>query len=403
MADIAKKVGKKGTSYQVRYSTTATASGYAYRTFSTMKEAREFRENSADRKRERNGAEIRTMPKAIQKWLDICEKLGRDGREKVEPETLKEYKRRAGVMLEYEWAKPLQQMRDGDAVRFRNWLLENKTRDLARRTLSSFHSVVIEMKRLDQIESDFAAGVSIRSDGRYEDDEDIEIPSDDEVSDLLAAADAMGTKNGYMAERWARYRPLIYLAIFSGMRPSEYRGLSWPSVSKGEILVRQRADKTGLIGPVKSKAGRRTLIVPALVTDMIFEWRDSCPKSSANLVFPTDSGKPMALQNFVVGCWTPLLREAGLMIKETIHGQECERPKYSPYCLRHYTASKLIEKRKDAKYIQTFMGHSDIKITYNVYGHLMKDRDDLHRQTADEIATELMRRGSRGESVASPI
>jgi hypothetical protein len=33
---------------------------------------------------------------------------------------------------------------------------------------------------------------------------------------------------------------------------------------------------------------------------------------------------------------------------------------------------------------------SDIKITYNTYGHLMKDREDQHSQTAEEIAADLL-------------
>ena len=44
MADIRKRKGSKGITYQVRYPTKATKSGYAYKTFVTAKEAREFRE-----------------------------------------------------------------------------------------------------------------------------------------------------------------------------------------------------------------------------------------------------------------------------------------------------------------------------------------------------------------------
>ena len=43
MADIRKRTGAKGTTYQVRYPTPGTKSGYAYATFSTLKEARAFR------------------------------------------------------------------------------------------------------------------------------------------------------------------------------------------------------------------------------------------------------------------------------------------------------------------------------------------------------------------------
>ena len=82
--------------------------------------------------------------------------------------------------------------------------------------------------------------------------------------------------------------------------------------------------------------------------------------------------------------------EAGLFVRENIEGEKVIKPKYSPYCLRHYPASKLIEKNKDAKYIQSFMGHADIKITYNTYGHLMKERQDAHKNTAEEIARDLL-------------
>lgn len=390
MADIRKRSGAKGTTYQVRYPSPRAKSGYAYASFETMKEARAFSENLGALREAPTGEELR-VPEAIERWIGICEKIGRDGREPVEPQTLNEYKRRAAVMREYGWPKLLHELEAADIVRFRTWLLENKTRDLARRTLSSFHSVMIEMKLQGFIADDPGAGITIRSDGRYEDEDgEVDIPSDSEVRAILAATETLRLKNDYMAKCWARYKPMIHLAVFSGMRPSEYRGLPWSNVADGIIQVKQRADKTGIVGPVKSRAGRRTLHISRKITDMIFEWRESCPKSGLDLVFPTDSGKPILLFNLVTGAWAPLLREAGLVISEQTAEGIVLRPKYSPYCLRHYQASKLIEKSKDAKYIQTFMGHSDIKITYNTYGHLMKDRDERHIQTAEDIASELL-------------
>jgi len=84
MADIRKRTGAKGVTYQVRYPSKASKSGYAYATFDTMKEAREFREDSRKRTQKAGtGSEIRTIPQAIDKWLDICAKEGRDGRDPV--------------------------------------------------------------------------------------------------------------------------------------------------------------------------------------------------------------------------------------------------------------------------------------------------------------------------------
>jgi hypothetical protein len=47
MSDIRKRSGLKGTTYQVRYPSKTTKSGYAYATFATLKEARAFREDSS--------------------------------------------------------------------------------------------------------------------------------------------------------------------------------------------------------------------------------------------------------------------------------------------------------------------------------------------------------------------
>lgn len=400
MADIRKRKGAKGTTYQVRYPSKKVKSGYAYATFETLKEARAFSENLGSLKESPDGASM-PVADAVDLWLRICEKIGRDGREKVELETYKEYQRRANVMKEYEWPEPVHELEPADVVAFRNWLLENKTRDLVRRTLSSFHSVMIEMHRQGKIQVDPAAGITIRSSGRYEDDEaEVEIPTDDEMRAIYAAADSLAGKNEYMAQCWARYRPLIYLAGFTGMRPSEYRGLAWSQVGADHIKITQRADRTGNIGPVKSRAARRTLYLPKVVLDMLAQWREKCPASDLNLVFPTSSGAPMALVNFRAGAWDPLMREARLVKIVNRNGKKGEVPKYTPYALRHYFASKLIETGRDLKFIQTAMGHSKIEVTFNVYGHLIRGREEQHKQSAEELAFLLLPAEGCGKSVA---
>jgi integrase len=78
-----------------------------------------------------------------------------------------------------------------------------------------------------------------------------------------------------------RWRPLLITAIFSGLRASELRGLPWANVDikKGELLVRQRADRFNQIGPPKSDAGERTVPLPPIVVNTLREWKLACPKS----------------------------------------------------------------------------------------------------------------------------
>jgi integrase len=54
------------------------------------------------------------------------------------------------------------------------------------------------------LRDDRSAGISIKSGGRYEDeDAEVVIPTDQEMKDIYAAADQMGRKNDYMTERRA--------------------------------------------------------------------------------------------------------------------------------------------------------------------------------------------------------
>ncbi len=73
-----------------------------------------------------------------------------------------------------------------------------------------------------------------------------EIPTKDEIRALLEKADG-------------RWRPLVVPAIFTGLRSSELRGLTWPDVDldRKVLTVQQRADAWNAIGPPKSDAGWR--------------------------------------------------------------------------------------------------------------------------------------------------
>jgi len=107
MTDIRKRKGAKGVTYQVRYPSKTSKSGYAYKTFLTLKEAREFRESGETKKTGpvRSGGGIVTVTDGIEKWLEVCEKEGRDGRDPVTDFTLKGYKYRAKVVKSYPWKK----------------------------------------------------------------------------------------------------------------------------------------------------------------------------------------------------------------------------------------------------------------------------------------------------------
>ncbi|MDJ0922912.1 MAG: hypothetical protein QNI84_17430, partial [Henriciella sp.] len=241
----------------MRYASKATKSGFAYKTFRTLKEARAFTENLGCRPAGPLDNSIRTVEQAIDRWLEICIKEGRDGRDPVTPYTHKIYSYRADIMKAYDWSKELYELQTPDIVNFRSWLLQNYTRDQAKKVLSSFHSVIKEMALRGHIASNVASGVSVRPGSRY--DKPIDLPSAREVQALLSAADRLAnSKNRQTARIWERYRPILYLAADSGMRPQEYVALARSNLKDGGVLVDRALERgEARISVTKTPAGRR--------------------------------------------------------------------------------------------------------------------------------------------------
>ena len=124
----------------------AAKSGYAYKSFETAERGAEpFLKTPLPVGRSGPlSTEIRTVDQGLQKWLDVCEKEGRNGRDPVTAGTVQNYEYRASIIRAYEWTKPLHELTAPDIVEFRSWLLKNHSRVVAHKALSSLHSMVRE-------------------------------------------------------------------------------------------------------------------------------------------------------------------------------------------------------------------------------------------------------------------
>ena len=219
----------------------------------------------------------------------------------------------------------------------------------------------------------------------------VDIPAPDEVRAI-------------MAQLHGRWRPLILMAMFTGLRASELRGLRWQDVDLvgRQVHVRQRADRYNRIGPPKSEAGERTVPLLPMVANALREWRLACPKGTLDLVFPNGSGNVEMLANIVmrglwptqiaVGVTVPVLDNDGRP-KLDNDGKPVVKTKYSGmHALRHFYASWCINRKADgglelpAKVVQERLGHSSIVMTMDVYGHLFPKGDDAAEMEAAERA-----------------
>src|SRR6516165_5141624 len=190
----------------------------------------------------------------------------------------------------------------------------------------------------------------------------------------------------FVAALTGQWRPLFLTAIFTGLRASELRGLRWADVDlkRGEVHVRQRVDRFGRVGALKSESAERAVPLPPILINTLREWKLACPKGPLDLVFPNGIGNPEGPTNVLHRGLHPMMIAAGLT---TTNGEA----KYTGlHALRHFFASWCINRRIDGglelplKVVQARMGHSTIAMTADVYGHLFPRGDDSAELAAAE-------------------
>lgn len=265
-------------------------------------------------------------------------------------------------------AEKLSRLSQPKIEKFRDDLLATRSRVMAGKAVRALSRILGEAQRRGLIAQNVARDVKVARSSR--DKPKAVIPTKAELKALIEQAEGL-------------MRSLAMVAIFVGLRASELRGLRWADVDlKGKtITVAQRADKYCQLGPPKSEAGYRTIpIGEALVQDLRV-WKLQCPTGDLGLVFPNSEGGVMDYSHLMKRRFNPLQIKAGVCDPVLIDGKpqldKNERPilraRYGLHSLRHAAASAWIKQRIDLKRLQVWVGHENIELTLDTYGHLIAD------------------------------
>src|SRR5262245_22331385 len=110
--------------------------------------------------------------------------------------------------------------------------------------MTSLQSTINEMVSREIIEEDVAPDVRIGSSSGY--DEPVAVPSETEIRDLLSASDRLAnSRNEQYRRAWQRYRPMLYLAVDSSMRPQEYLVLARSNLGERGVEVDRALEGSG--------------------------------------------------------------------------------------------------------------------------------------------------------------
>lgn len=177
-------------------------------------------------------------------------------------------------------------------------------------------------------------------------------------------------------------RALWATAMYAGLRRGELMGLRWRDVdlARGVFEITRAWDpkEHEMVAP-KSAAGTRRVPIASALRAFLTPLSLASPADGEALVFGC-AGVPFSASSVTERAYRAW-RRAGL---DPIRLHDC----------RHTFASLMIAAGLNAKALSTFMGHANISITLDRYGHLMPGAEDeaaglmdAYLQSARTVAT----------------
>jgi len=184
------------------------------------------------------------------------------------------------------------------------------------------------------------------------------------------------------SSRDGRLYPMFVVALNTGMRMGEILGLTWDCVDfeKDMIYVNKtlctlsNGGKTIYdLHPPKTKAGKRNIPMSKLVKETLLEqkaWKDKVdtkykPRDGfENLVFTSKTNNPLHASN---------VKDSINYLIERIRVNNPEFEHFTPHGLRHTFATNCISKGMQPKTLQKILGHTSLKMTMDLYCHVLDD------------------------------
>jgi integrase len=179
-----------------------------------------------------------------------------------------------------------------------------------------------------------------------------------------------------------KWHAFFLIAITTGLRQSELRGLRWQDVDldHGMLRVQQSIMRVHGIGRVtkgaKNDGSRRAVALDQVAREALVAHRAAQRPlyrlgpiwQELDLVFPSEVGTP--------------LEDKRIHRVFTRACAAAEVPRIRPYDLRHSCASFLLAAGVHPKVVAERLGHSSVNLTLNTYSHLLPG---LQQEAADTL------------------
>jgi integrase len=308
-------------------------------------------------------AQSATVGEAADVWIASCEANG------CARGTLKTYKEIVNVHIKPQLGKEkLSRLSAPRVVEFKDAMMATRSHAMAGKAVRHLSMILAEAMRRGLVAQNVARAVKVkrpRGEKRQRLAKRAEIPPIEHLRAMIEAADRLSNED-------PRLPVLLRVVMLAGLRASEVRGFPWTNadLKAPNLCVSQSADRWCDIQPPKSDAGHRTVPIGPALAVTLKAWKLRCPPSDLGLMFPNNRGGVIDQKRFIA-LLLKIQIAAGLAIETGKPGQY--RVRYDWHHLRHVAASNWLNDGIDLKRLQVWIGHENIQLTIDVYGHLVVD------------------------------
>ena len=168
----------------------------------------------------------------------------------------------------------------------------------------------------------------------------------------------------YLETHTSNYKNIILLCLYTGMRIGEVLALNYDDdidldnkmIKVTKTLTKDR-NKNTIIGPTKTKSGKRNIEINELTEDIIKDALNNKIENKNQVLFCQEN-KKLYVDNTINSAFKRICKNAGITKPVNTH------------MLRHTFATRCIEAGVDLPVLQKLMGHANIETTINTYGDI---------------------------------
>jgi len=186
-----------------------------------------------------------------------------------------------------------------------------------------------------------------------------------------------------------RHRTLVLTAGYTGARFGELAALQPRDLDLGRrrvTITRSLAEVRGAITETepKTSASKRTITLPQAVADDLAVHLDHQRTGRTDRVFAAPQGGPLRRRGFRQRFWLPAVAAS---VGQPMRFHD----------LRHTHAALLIAANTHPKLLQARLGHTSIKTTLDIYGHLYEPLDEVAADRLEQIIADAIAHRTRAE------